>query len=132
MKRFLWELKLTSKEEHEILAKAVKYKLRLVISRWIARVVSAAFFIWFISGLFSIYFAASFSLNSIHKLSIVSAFPHLFCVVFARDQRDKIAGFERLYKSNEIAIFNRKILAESTLLWCLHGVVAVVSIFSQL
>ncbi|MCL2075853.1 MAG: hypothetical protein FWH15_05355 [Betaproteobacteria bacterium] len=138
MSRSPWEHRpallapLTPEEEQEVLAKALKYKPRLIISRWIARVVSAAFFVWFILGLFSVHLVVMFSLNSIPKLAMACAFPHLLPIGFANVQRDKIAGFEKLNRDNDIAILNRRALAESTSLWLLHGVIAVVAIFSQL
>ncbi|MCL2075857.1 MAG: hypothetical protein FWH15_05375, partial [Betaproteobacteria bacterium] len=123
---------LTPEEEQEVLAKALKYKPRLIISRWIARVASAAFFVWFILGLFSVHLVVMFSLNSIPKLAMACALPHFLSIGFANVQRDKIAGFERLNRDNDIAILNRRVLAESMSLWLLHGVVGVVAIFSQL
>jgi len=132
MRRFPWEIKLTPEEEQEVLAKAVKYKPRLVISRWIARVISAAFFIWFISGLFSVYFAVPFSLSNIFKLSVVCFIPHQFCVAFAREQRGRITGFEKLDRNNEIAMLNRRILIESVSFLLLHLAIGLVANFQRL
>ncbi|MDR1848892.1 MAG: hypothetical protein LBQ75_02520 [Zoogloeaceae bacterium] len=127
VKRFPWEIKLTPEEEQEVLAKALKHKPKLTVFRWIARVMSAAFFVWFILGYFSVYFVVPFSWNSVFKLSGTCMFPHYLCYMVSRyDQR--VEGFERLDNNNEIVIFNRRILKESLSLFLLHGAIAFIAL----
>jgi len=126
VKRYPWEKDLTPEEEQEVLYKIMKYKPKLVISQWIARVVSTMFFVWFLLGCFSIHLVVLFSQKNVIVLSMICMISHHFCVGFARMQRD--VGLDMLNRDNEIFMFNRRVFVESQSLGVLHGVIGLVAI----